>query len=252
MSNFDTYISKILSYLTTSLSYENYQRLDKLPNQWDDIYITFLLNVYCQMCNSVKLMISFTDDQLLEPIILYINTDKTVKNIPDITHVISLYSLKQIFGSISLISTNACEINSLTFVPPKIFTKTTCSDTVNESFGNLSSELTNNLLRLICIADHAAYHYNSFAKLSDCDYKHINIIKRHAKSPKHVEYFHDLLTKKPNRNLMQFTEPHDILNREDKEITGGYSNEFHKMFIYNTNENVNQDESESSSSSDDE
>lgn len=223
--NHDTYESKVVNIVSSSISYSTIRRLEANPNEWDDAYFNYFLTVYAQLCDLFQFSYSIIETPMLEAITLHLPSDSKTTLQSDLIHVISTYTVREFFSQINTIKINNCDASKMKFVPPPIFTKISSND-ISADRSKISLELTEKLLRLFILADHASYHYKSFMDTKDCDYQH----KRINLSNK-LTHFHNLITSKPNKSISQFTEDHDVLEKEDKHIDSEYAFDFSKIFV---------------------
>lgn len=224
--NHDTYESKVVNIISSSLPYSTCRRLDANPNEWDDEYFNYFLSVYAQLCDLSQFSYSVIETPMLEAITLHLPSDSKTTLQSDLIHVISLYRLREFFAQINTIKINNCDESKMKFVPPSIFTKISSLD-MSLDKTKISMDLTDKLIRLYILADHACYHYKSFMELKDCDYQHKKINNNSTK----FTHFHDLITTKPNKSIAQYTADHDVLEKEDKHVDSEYAFDFSKIFV---------------------
>lgn len=218
--------------VTSCLSLTQYQQLESDPFSWHDTLTQFVLQAYARCCDLVKFKVSLVDSMLFEPIVLYVKPEhiKEQFNHTEIIHVFSTQNLREIFTSINEYEIDPQECSSRsTFHPPAVFTKPLQQRNFKEK--KLSTTLSNKLLRLYVVCDHAAYHYFELVKNKNCDYIHRNINRKKIQNAKNVRFFHNLLSATPNASLTNFTQEHEIQKREDSEAPGSFVNDFDKMFV---------------------
>ncbi|QLI62395.1 HgNV_033 [Dikerogammarus haemobaphes nudivirus] len=249
---YDTFESYVQNIITSSLPASTFQKLNANPHEWDDAYIKFLLNVYAHLIEVQYFDVSFVDTILIEPIVLYVNASSKISENPMITHTISKLLIKKFIGTINNYSVE-CNKNRIEFTPPQVFTRSTVDYTLQEE-PKLSSSLTNILIRLYLIAEHAAYHYFRFIESKNCDYKHEFITEKFT--TKRPTQFYQLITPTPNKKYSRFTTPHQIIRRDDSEHSDGYINDFENLFkthpqSSNTTESSSTTTDDSSSSEED-
>lgn len=242
--HFDTFEEQVKTRICSALPIGELRRLDTNPFQWDDAYLRFLLNIYSLLIDNLHFNICFVDTKLLEPIIIYVNSENN-RNYPHVTHAVSKLFIRDILNTINPYYNDSCGQKKIEFVPPSVFTKTSTAFNVEEN-KKLSLTLSAKLMRLYIVAEHAAYHYFQFIDNNNCDYKHINF---HAKSKvKRNIQFYNIISKSPQSKFSGFTEEHKIIRREDGENAHGFSNDFNDIFVYKHQEKEQPVESESESS----
>uniref|UniRef100_A0AAU8GBJ2 Uncharacterized protein n=1 Tax=Faxonius propinquus nudivirus TaxID=3139431 RepID=A0AAU8GBJ2_9VIRU len=235
-TQFDTYEEKVINTITSMLTTAEFRILESNVNKWNDLYLKFLLQTYTYLCNLITINISVVITRLQEPITIYVDPDILISKVQplDIIHTISLNMVKNLFSKVTNINIIDNKKNLVEFRLPHVFTKVT--DIVVLEDNKLSVFLTEKLLRLYIIAEHASYHYKSFIKFKKCDYNH-KLMERNIFSDN--PFFHNIITNQPNEKLSKYTEEHISLYREDREIAGTFNNDPRQMFLHNNNDNSN-------------
>lgn len=181
----------------------------------EELYKKALLNMYSSRINNNSFSVRIINTSLLEPIMIYINQQKTNKkhtvldeedsfNIDDIVHIVSMNYVKLLFNKQNKYIATTQEKNLVEFKLPQLFG-------VNDSNfmqpqNVISKELSYRLLVLYVIADHAAYHYFEFVKKQEIDYTHHNF-QTWENNNKLIHgnfYVHDLITKHEDYKIDQF------------------------------------------------
>lgn len=248
--HFDTFEEQVKIRISSALPIAELRRLDLNPFQWDDAYVKFLLNIYSQLIDNLYFNVCFVDTKLLEPIIIYVNSENN-KTFSNITHAVSRLFIRDILSTINPYYNDLCGQKKIEFVPPSVFTKTSTAFAIEER-KKLSITLSAKLMRLYIVAEHAAYHYFEFRDNKNCDYKHLNFHVK-PKVKRNIQ-FYNIISNVPQSKFSGFTEEHKTIRREDGEHAHGFSNDFNDIFVYETKEKeptILEAESESSENDDD-
>ncbi|UBZ25524.1 PmV-like protein [Crangon crangon nudivirus] len=225
----DTYDLLVNENIMMSLSPAYISRMEKDPNDWCDAYMKFLIQIYTLRCNESSIRVGITEGPLFEPIMTYMDGECSVSssNKNNISHIISEHDVLNYFYRLPITKSKPSSTAPLEFVPPKAFTKCIAIDTYTTQY-NLSLALSENLLRLYVLADHAAYHYHRFVQHQDCDWTHKHI---HTVMDRKNLFFHNLITNKRNERYGSYTECPKVLAREDGHHIKGYNSNYEEIFI---------------------
>ena len=279
-SKFDTLSEHLTNICNGALTTSNYKELNDYPNQWNDYYIKILLHMYTGLIGEDTINFKIINQTLQEPIIWYkknfqdvyktrnsytdnnnsTNNNNNNNNGDDeedtygeeefdprtIEHVLSLNFIKNLF---SIRYPTEFEVRMSRkrleeFKLPPIFK-------INNSVPNydehpISAALTNKLLMLYVIANHASYHYNQFKATNNVDFAHNNIDKIPL-TENNVFYLHNLFTKKPNRKIHQYVsdQHHQVVD-----CGTGSLNDLEEMFVFEKKHQNNDNNSDCSTSTD--
>lgn len=224
---FDTFEEYVKNKIITSINANDLKRLNENPYEWDDIYIQMTLNMYADLCETYYFNVVYVDGLLLEPIILYVSADDKISENPAVVHAVSRLFMKNVFSRINTTHVDKCKKNTLEFVPPGVFTRTNLEFALTDE-PKLSVTLTNILTRFYLIAEHAAYHFHRFKEFKDCDFTHAHIHDKPTST--RPKQFYQLISTAPNKKLINFTENHKVLRRDDGEHSHGFVNDFNSLF----------------------
>ena len=230
-SKSDTLCEHVTTICNSALNNAIYKELDANPHQWHDYYINILLHMYITLIGEESIDCKLINQTLHEPILWYEKTKQKCNNnfigtqyeefdAKNIDHIISVSYIKSLFcmKHPMEIEVHCAKKKLEEFKLPSIFKiNDTQSDYTEHS---LSLTLTNTLLMLYTIANHATYHYNQLKENNDADFDH-NYIEKIEVTNDSVFYLHNLFTKKHNNKINQYV----------KDTFTGISTE-KKMFIF--------------------
>lgn len=235
-SKFDTLSEHLTTICNGALTNAVYKELDVNPNQWHDYYINILLHMYITLIGEDSIDCKFLNQTLQEPILWYEKTkqkyndaDEIVSHFEEfdtknIDHIISIGFIKSLFSMKHPmeIEVQSAKTKLEEFKLPSILKINNTQSDYNEH--SLSLTLTNSLLMLYTIANHATYHYNQLKETNDADYVHNNVEKTEATNDS-IFFLHNLFTKKPNNKIHHYV----------RDPPTGISEK--KMFIFRKHEN---------------
>ena len=227
-NQFDTFESLIMECINRSLSAAEFALLDNEIDNWNSLYLKFFINIYLQRCNLPGITYRILNMLTFEPILLQADAQISRRNEPSIIHSISIPYLQLIFNlrdRVELTTRNCASFVKLPSIFPMLgggaddYIDSDCSSRV------LSKRLSKRLMNFYVHADHAAYHYNKFIRDGDAGYEHNEIRNRIPPSrPRDVKYCHDIITTRPNKELVNYLKSHDIIKVEDSIVADGYCN----------------------------
>lgn len=219
---YDTFENKIMERINRSLNENEFEQLNS--NEWDDLYVKYFLNLYAQMCNLPGFIYMKHQQKTIEPVTLHVNVQQERKEKPVILHSISIPYLKWLYNCKSY---RHVDVNyKCCFKLPSVFPLINTISENNFNAGRVLNSFVSNLLILYYVfADHAAYHYHQFIKKGDADYNHV-LIKNRSNyiKIKEIQFCHDVITKKPNKNIVRYLQSHDTLKVDEKESTDSFMN----------------------------
>ena len=272
---FDTLLEHLTCICNEALPITKYKELDNNPNQWKDYYISILLHMYITLIGEDTINCKFLEQSLPEPIILYKRKKNQSINLANkhaaasydimvgdedygddddndefdptiIEHVLSINYIKNLFAvkfpfeyEVYAAKRKLEEVKL-----PSIFKIDNILPDYNEH--SISIALTNKLLMLYVIANHAAYHYTQLKESKSADYAH-NQIEKTSQTSTGVFYLHNLFTRKPDDKISQY-----VSDRLTYCGDGDTSKDLEEMFVYSKNkkpgENHNYENSDSACS----
>lgn len=215
-SKSDTLYEHLTTICNGALNNATYKELDANPHQWHDYYINILLHMYITLIGEESIDCKFINQTLHEPILWYEKSNQKSNNIfvgtqceefdaKNIDHIISVSYIKSLFSMKPPLELEVhCAKQKLEeFKLPSIFKINDNQSDYTEH--SLSLTLTNTLLMLYTIANHATYHYNQLKENNDADFDHKNIDKKEITNDS-VFYLHNLFTKKHNNKINQYVQ----------------------------------------------